>query len=125
MDADILIYNDNGTAFSDFITFECYHLVPLTSLSQATYNSFLLSTNHDPNEPWPFSTLVETGFLQMKGLKADSNSAVVTIPNASIYAVLIEGFSTMGYSAADLPLQVEDPATYNNAMLWSTKPDGT
>ncbi len=69
--------------------------------------------------------MTETGTLKMTGLEAESNFSGTIINDPSIYAVLVEGVATLGYSAADLPLQIEDPSVFNHAMLWSTSPYGT
>jgi len=121
----ILIYNDNEQFFSNTWHFDCFEVESLKSLSGATHKSFLLSTNHDVNEPWPFQAMAETGALRITGDTAMNHTGSVIIPDASVYAVLIEGFGLTGYSAADLPLQIEDGDTHFHAMLWSVKPDGT
>jgi hypothetical protein len=123
--ADILIYNDNGFAFTDTCQFNCFEVRTLESLAQATKKVHLLNSGHDPNEPLPFANLAETGTLRISGDYAVNHTGSVMIENASILAVLVEGFGSLGYTGADLPLQIEDSNTYTNAMLWSTNPDGT
>jgi hypothetical protein len=122
--ANCLIYNDNEEAFSDFVQYDCFELMKLTELSLAVEKNFLMSTNHDLYEPWPFHTLAETGTIRLTGEYAWNNITGKYINEASIYAVLVEGVATLGYSGADLPLQIEDPSVFNHAMLWSTDPNG-
>jgi len=123
--AECLIYNDNGQVFGDYISFDCFEIMKLTDISAGTTKTFLLNTNHAPQEPWPFYAYAETGAFRIRGVMATNQDQTVKIPNPSIFAVLVEGFGTLGYSAGDLPMQIEDPAVYNHAMLWSTDPSGT
>jgi hypothetical protein len=123
--ADIFIYNDNGVPFSSNCLFDCFDVRSLESLSGVTSKTYLLSTAHDPQEPYPFHNLAETGTLRITGDYARNVQGTVEINNPSILAVLVEGFGTLGFTGADLPLQVEDSNVYTNAMLWSMNPDGT
>lgn len=123
--ANVLIYNDNEYAFSDLWRMDCFDLQSLENMSGATQKAFLLSTNHDLNEPLPFHWLAETGTMRLTGNFAKNNQGTVVINDASILAVLIEGFGTLGYTGADLPFQIEDSNTHKNAMLWSTNSSGT
>lgn len=122
--AECLIYNDNGQVFNNYVTFDCFELMRLTDLSGATSRAFLLATSHDPSEPWPFYQFAETGAVRIRGVKASNPDMTVKISDPSVFAVLVEGVGSLGYTAADLPLQVEDPSVYNHAMLWSTDPSG-
>jgi hypothetical protein len=63
--------------------------------------------------------------MRITGDLAWNVQGTVEIENPSIMAVLVEGFGTLGYTGADLPLQIEDENVFNNAMLWSHSPDGT
>jgi len=123
--AQVIIYNDNEVAFSDSWIFDCYKFASLQALTPITSKSYLLSTNHTTYEPWPLSNIFETDTMKITGVSATNQQGTVVIPNASVYIVLVEGSSLFGYNAADLPMQLEDPNIYNNAMLWSTNPDGT
>lgn len=122
---NVYVYNDNEQVFSDHLQIDCFGYASLQEILPHTSKYFLLGSNHNPNEPWPFYTIAETGTIRMTGIQATNIQGTMTIPNASILCVLVEGFATMGYTAADLPLQIEAPNTYNNAMLWSVNPSGT
>lgn len=122
-EADLLVYNDNEVSFSSTVTFPCFWYGDLTDLSAATYESFLLTTDHDEDEVWdgnPGGDHKKTGWLEITGDFAYYFTNQIDF--ASVYAVLIEEVGP-GY-AADLPWQIEDSAVYNNAMLWSTSPNG-
>jgi hypothetical protein len=122
--ANALVYNDNEKAFSDFVKFPCWHIMPLNAFSLATRNDFLLSTDHDEDEPIGLTQFgVETGWFSLTGQEATNIFFTHTIQNPSIYGVLVETLGLETWAAADLPWQTED-AAYNNGMLWSTKVDG-
>ncbi len=123
--ANILVYNDNEEAFSTTFEFPCFYFAKLQEVSGAVTEQFLLNTNHDPLELWdgnanPNAPHKKTGWLDITGDFA--YYFINQIDHASVYAVLIENVG--GMWAADLPWQIEDPAEYNNAMLWSTNPSG-
>jgi hypothetical protein len=125
--ANVLVYNDNEQSFSSTVYFPCWCFMPLTQISAATTETFLLSTNHDPLELWdgnnnPLAPHKKTGWIHFQGDWAWNPQTTFTIDNPSLYAVLVE--SVGGISAADLPWEVEDTATYINASLWSTNPWG-
>ena len=122
--ANALIYNDNEKAFSDFVKFPCWHIMPLNAFSLATRNEFLLNTDQDEDEPIGLTDYdVETGWFTLTGQEATNIFFTHTIQNPSVYGVLIETLGSETWAAADLPWQIED-AAYNNGMLWSTKVDG-
>lgn len=116
----MLIYNDNEYGFSATETFDCHEVVGLSDISGVFDNTYLLASNHDPSEPVGFSSLVETGFFEITGVTAYSNTHQINDP--SIFAVLIEAAQV--YTAADLPFYVVDP-DYSNGMLWSVNPSGS
>jgi hypothetical protein len=125
--ANVLVWNDNEQPFSTTVYFPCWEFLPLTEVSGATYEDFLLSTNHNPLELWdgnnnPLVPHKKTGWIWFEGDWAWNPQTTFTIDNPSLYAVLVENVG--GISAADLPWEFEDPGTYNNAALWSTNPWG-
>lgn len=125
--ANVLVYNDNEQSFSTTVYFPCWAFVPLTAISGATTEQFLLTTNHNPLELWdgdpnPLNNHKKTGWIYFQGDWAWNPQTTFTIDNPSLYAVLVE--TVGGISAADLPWEVEDTAVYNNAALWSTNPWG-
>ncbi|MBU0755064.1 MAG: hypothetical protein KJ645_07970 [Planctomycetes bacterium] len=122
--ADLLVYNDNEQAFSGHKDFPCFALLPLTSLSNATRNGFLLSTNHDPDEPAGFAYMgLETGWISITGNYAVNPDSGAYIDHASLLAVLIDRIGPSTWFAG-LPFHEADPSTHDNAMLWSTNPSG-
>jgi hypothetical protein len=125
--ANVLVWNDNEQAFSSTVYFPCWDEIYLVDVSGATTEAHLLSSNHDPLELWdgnnnPLIPHVKTGWIEFMGDWSWNPQTSFYIQNPSLYAVLVEKIGPL--SAADLPWQVEDPAVYNNAMLWSTSPWG-
>jgi hypothetical protein len=121
--AELLVFNDNEQAFSDVIKFRCWEKRPLIEISSSTDNTYLKGSNQNEDEPVGFKNVVETGWLKMTGIEAVNTYFTHFIPNASVYAVLVETIGGANYGSADLPWQIED-ASYNNAALWSTKVNG-
>jgi hypothetical protein len=124
--ANVLVYNDNEQAFSSTVLFPCWALLNLTEVSGATSEINLLSSNHDPLEVWDGNPLPtghkKSGWIKFMGDWAWNATTTFVIDNPSMYAVLLE--SVGGHAAADLPWQVEDAGTFDNAVLWSTNPWG-
>jgi len=118
------IYNDNEIVFTSTGLIDCFEVIPLTSVSPAFQKSFLLSTNHALLEPWPYYNFLETGAIKIFAEYA-YNAGGLTIPDASMYAVLLENFGNLGYGISDLPFQIDDGKTHYHGMLWSTDPSGT
>lgn len=79
-----LIFNDNESVFSASYNVNCWARVPLTSISSAFSNSFLISSPDDPDE---HLGIYETGWFLVDGGSATSGSA--TLPDPAILAVLI------------------------------------
>jgi hypothetical protein len=123
---NLLVYNDNEYSTSTTFEFPCFWFGPLTDVSGSTWESFLVNTKHDPLELWDGNANAKdkhkkTGWIEITGDYA--YYFINQIDNASVYAVLIEQIGNN--FAADLPWQIEDPAVYDKAMLWSTNPNGT
>ncbi|MHC4943072.1 MAG: hypothetical protein ACYTG7_08650 [Planctomycetota bacterium] len=122
--AKLLIYNDNEQAFSAQHSFPCFAFVRLKDVSGATRNSFLLSTDHDLDEPLGFADWdLETGWIAITGGHAVNPNSGHGISNASLIAVLVERIGPLTWFAS-LPFHLEDPSTHDTAMLWSTSPSG-
>jgi hypothetical protein len=122
--AKSLVYNDNEKAFSDFIKFPCWTIRPLNEFSTATRNQYLLSSNHDEDEPIGLTNYnIESGWISMYGQEATNTFFTTTIDNPSIFGLLIETLGVETWAAADLPWQTE-AQDYDNGFLWSTKIDG-
>jgi hypothetical protein len=88
---DLLIYNDNEEVFSGQYSFRCWKRVKLMELSGAFSDSFLLSTNHAPNEVSTGSlpiTCPETGWVRINGNLANSTHTV--IPDPAILAARVD-----------------------------------
>jgi hypothetical protein len=122
--AKLLVYNDNEQPFSAQVDFPCFAFRKLKDVTGATRNSFLLSSNHDPDEPRGFSDWdLETGWIALTGDSAVNPGSGAAISNAGLIAVLVERIGPMTWFAS-LPFHEEDPSTHDNAMLWSTSPTG-
>lgn len=114
---DFLIFNDNEEIFSSEHSFLCWERTPLLAISGIFDTTFLkMWTDHDPDEVLGAPTL-ESGWIHIQG--AVANSANTSIPNPSVYAVLVERTGNRG--AADLPF--EDGARTNGELL-PTSVDG-
>jgi hypothetical protein len=89
----LLIYNDNEEVFSAQFQFQCWIRVHLSDVSAVFDNSFLLTTNQNPNEVQgpPPGAFNETGWYQIDGLSASSNAAQFADP--AILASQIEGMT--------------------------------
>lgn len=99
---DFLIYNDNEEVYSSEYTFRCWERVPLLDISGVFSNSFLQNfTNSNPGEVLG-AQHVESGWMQIVGAIAQSNTTVIRDP--AIYAVLVERAG--GAAAADLPFEL-------------------
>lgn len=121
---EALVYNDQGSVFNSVVIVPtACTLVDLMDISPATSNDFLLGTSHDPDEPIGLSGVVEAGSLTFTGLEARGHFIPYVIEHPSIVAFLFESIGPLGYTVT-LPFQTEDPAVYNNGMLWSTKING-
>jgi len=98
---DFLIYNDNEEVFSSEFTFRCWDRVFVSDVSGIFNNNFLRDwTNQDPTEILGAPTW-ESGWMRINGHVA--NSMNTSIPDPSIWAVLIEKVSDRG--ASDLPFE--------------------
>ena len=99
--ASLLIYNDNEEVFSSQVSFDCWDRIPLTSISGAFLNSFLLgATNNDPGEILGFANF-ESGWFELNGLVASSTSTSISQP--AMLATMIE---VGRLSSASLPFTV-------------------
>lgn len=104
---DLLIWNDNEEVFSGQHTVDCWQKTPLSNISGAFNNDFLLSTNHTTGESF---NSIETGLFWVNGLIANSTAASVQGP--AVLACLVE--SVNSGSGAVLPYAV---GTQNNGDL--------
>lgn len=98
---DFLLYNDNEEVFSAQTSFVCWDKRPLLEINSAFSQSFLVTTNHDPNEVLGAPSL-ETGWFRLDGRIASSSAAVVQDP--AILALLVERLP-LNYGASDLPFE--------------------
>jgi hypothetical protein len=123
-DADVYTYNDNESAYSTRITFDCFDLFNLIDVSPVTWNDFLVATNHDASEPVGLSSYIETGWMKIRGDYAANIFHTHIIDNAFIYGFMMESLSTLGFGA-DLSFHIEgNHMDYDRVMLWSTRIDG-
>jgi hypothetical protein len=123
--SSVLVYNDNEYSWSTSVEFPCFWYGSLTDISNATLETFLLSSLHDPLEIWdgnpnPNDPHKKTGWMRITGKSAYYLNT--QIDKASVFGVLIEKVGPI--YGASLPWQITDP-DYDNAMLWSTSPNGT
>jgi hypothetical protein len=112
---NFLIYNDNEEVFSAQYSFDCWDRVPLYEISGAFRDSFLKSTNHNPNEyvnfigdPTLLGLQLETGWFRMDGAVASSSAATVVDP--AFLAARIELISMGLATGASLPYGVGEQA---------------
>jgi len=103
-------FNDNEVAFSDQYTFFCWDKPLLRDFSASTLQSYLLSTNNNPNEIYGLAE--ESGWLTLDGLVANSIGPE-SIQDPAFYAVLIEELNHRW--EADLPF--ECGCQQNGALL--------
>lgn len=81
------IHNDRGDDFSADVHFQCWTKAPLSSMTTLMSQSFLESTNHDPNEILGMSVF-ESGWLRVDG--DVTYDLAQTIPDPAIVALLVE-----------------------------------
>jgi hypothetical protein len=110
------IYNDSEDKFSAQYAFYCWDRIPLRNISGAFLNSFLQTTQHDPDEILGAAT-GESGWFRLRGLSASSGIEKITQP--SVLGHLIEIVGTL--EVADLPYEL-CPA--GNGDLLPTGPFG-
>jgi hypothetical protein len=113
---DFAIYNDNEVMFSRQYQFYCWDKVRLTDISNVFTNSFLQSTNDDPNEILG-ATGQEAGWFTFEGLNAFST--ITNINDPAVYGVLVE--DRFGERVADLPW---DEGCQDNGSLLPAGPLG-
>lgn len=98
---DLLIYNDNEEAFSSEVTFDCWDIRPLTSISGAFTQDFLhYATNQDPGEIVGL-TNIESGWYEMNGAVASSTTTSIADP-----AFLAVHVSLIDLPVANLPFAI-------------------
>lgn len=112
---NFLIYNDNEQGFSSQYTFDCWERVPLSHISGAFNNSFLVTTDNDSNEILGFNTY-ESGWFEIDG--GTASSTTTSIANAAILAVMVE---TNRLSSASLPFTI---GTQTNGSILPTSLSG-
>lgn len=117
--ADVLIYNDNEQPFSSTVEFDCWEIMDLLEVSQATRLSFLQGTDHDPDEVTIGVVQMETGWIRIDGDIAHNYTLVFEDP--AIYAVQIEKQVLGSYAAAALPFEAGEQ---DNGLLWATDTSG-
>lgn len=113
---DFAIYNDNEEMFSRQYQFYCWDKVRLTDISNVFSNSFLQSTNDDPNEILG-APAQEAGWFTFQGLNAFST--ITNIADPAVYGVLVE--DRFGERVADLPW---DEGCQDNGSLIPAGPLG-
>jgi hypothetical protein len=135
--ADVQVYNDNEEGFSSQRLFPCWEINFLWTVSTSTLQTFLLDTDHDPDEIFDGSPPddpnvvgdehVESGWIEFLGLWAWNPGTGYLITKPSMYAVLIETAVGLGFTGfCDLPWQIPgDDDGYVNAGLYSIFPDGS
>lgn len=106
---DFAIYNDNEEMFSRQYMFDCWTKVRLVDISNVFNNSFLQSTNDDPQEiiGQPGQ---EAGWFTFQGLNAFSTNTNIAFP--AVYGVLVEDRG--GERVSDLPW---DEGCRNGSLL--------
>ena len=104
------VYNDNEEGFSGEYTFDCWEKPTLLEVRGTFANSFLRTTDHDPDEILGAANRRESGWICIDGCFA--TSAQETIADPAFYAVLVERIAA--YSAADLPFEC---GTQDNGAL--------
>jgi hypothetical protein len=97
---DFLIYNDNEEVYSAQDSFVCWTRKSLLAITGTFAQSFLLTTNHNPNEI--ATVAIESGWFQVRGALASSSQG--TTANPPILGFLVD---LRPYGTADLPF-VED-----------------
>ena len=95
------VYNDNEEPFSGEYTFYCWEKPTLLQVRGTFANSFLRTTDHDPNEILGASNRRESGWICIDGCFATSQQETIVDP--AFYAVLVERISS--YSVSDLPFE--------------------
>lgn len=110
------IFNDNEDPFSAQYSFRCWSKVPLLSVSGMFSNSMLHASDDNDLEVLGLPTM-ETGWIRLDGLLAQSTNTVILDP--AFLAVLVEGRGT--YSTADLPFEL---CTQTNGDLLPLGPLG-
>ncbi|MCA8982038.1 MAG: choice-of-anchor E domain-containing protein [Planctomycetes bacterium] len=95
------VYNDNEEAFSGEYTFYCWEKPTLVEVRGTFRNSFLRTTDHDPNEILGAADRRESGWICIDACFADSQQETIVQP--AFYAVLVERVGI--FMAADLPFE--------------------
>lgn len=108
VDVRFLSFNDNSENFTSTSTFTCWQRRSLWDHSALFRDSFVGSTNHDPNEVLGMPNL-EAGWFQLEGFRADSLTQSIDRP--AVLAALVTEFKN-GSTYATLPFE------------WGTRPGG-
>jgi hypothetical protein len=95
------VYNDNEEPFSGEYTFYCWEKPTLLEVRGTFANSFLRTTDHDPDEILGAANRRESGWVCIDGCLATSQQE--TIADPAFYAVLVERIAN--YSVSDLPFE--------------------
>ncbi len=106
----ILAYNDNEEPFSAQYQFRCWDDPKLRDINSSFLESFLDTTNNDPNEIVG-AVGRESGWIRVNGQIAFSSADAIS--NPAIYAVLFERWGS--YVVADLPWEL---CTQDNGDLF-------
>lgn len=101
--ASLLVWNDNEEVYSAQYSFQCWTRVRLTSISGSFAQSFLQSTNQNPNEVVGYPA-IDAGWFEVRGATS-TNSSGQSTANPPIFGVMVE---CKPNSAADLPY-IEKP----------------
>lgn len=95
------VYNDNEEPFSGEYTFYCWEKPTLLQVRGTFANSFLRTTDHDPDEILGAANRRESGWICIDACFAQSQQETIIQP--AFYAVLVERIGV--YMAADLPFE--------------------
>lgn len=118
----VRIWDDSEHEFSDQLQIPCFWYDYLYNALPDTNEVHLQGTSTDLDEIFdgtpPTQVHKKSGWMELYGINA--HYFINNFDNPGIYGLLVEKVGP-GY-AADLPWEVFGPV--NNAMLWSTSPDG-
>ncbi|MBL8863496.1 MAG: hypothetical protein JNK02_16015 [Planctomycetes bacterium] len=93
-----LAYNDNEEAFSGQVAFDCWDAKYLQDISGIFTSTFLLSTNHNPNESLLGN---ETGWIRMWGATAFSTAQQRSNPAFLAVRVDLTAFGSLPYGVGE------------------------
>jgi hypothetical protein len=112
---DLLVYNDNEQAWSTMHVYHCWEFIPLADIEKLFNNSWLLGSNHDPDEELGIlgHDHVETGWFEVDGNSAWSPVKIINDPAFMCFMVEFYGNRVVFSKPFD------NGDKQNNATLWS------